>query len=211
MRTPRRLAANAIVIAVALAASGAPAAAAAPVDLATLVASWPASFRVSGVKTEPTYLETLDIARNGDVFSVLGGAPAFAERSLESVRVDAAGKIAWISCPAPMDCTTPGPPSGFLATAAAVAAWRKGTLGGSATPVAFGARTVVCIPAEKLGVTAPILDPCFDQKTGAVLAQRHRLSGAFDGPTLEASTLKIAAPEPRVLSATLPKTMESTE
>ncbi len=209
MRTLRRLTADAIVIAAsALTVSGAEAA---PVNLATLVEAWPTNFRVSGVKTEPTYLETLDIARSGDVFSVLGGAPAFAERSLESVRVDAAGKIAWISCPAPMDCTTPEPPSGFLATAAAVAAWRRGTLSGSATPVAFGARTVVCIPAEKLGVTAPILDPCFDQKTGAVLAQRHRLSGAFDGPTLEASTLKIAAPEPRVLSATLPKTMESTE
>jgi hypothetical protein len=178
------------------------------VDLAALVASWPARYAVSGVKTEPTYLEAIDVVRNGDIFAVRGGAPAFAERSVESVRVDGAGAIVHLVCPRGMDCSGTEPPSGFLATAAVIAAARQGKLSGPVEPVPFGNRMVVCIPAERIGIDQPILDPCLDEATGAVLAQRHRLTGAFDGPTLEPTSMKIVSNTGSSLYASLPTFME---
>jgi hypothetical protein len=52
---------------------------------------------------------------------------------------------------------------------------------------------VVCVPAERIGLARPLFDPCFDSATGAALAQRHRLTGKFDGPSLEPTSVRIAS------------------
>jgi hypothetical protein len=40
-----------------------------------------------------------------------------------------------------------------------------------------------------------VLDPCIDARSGAVMAQRHRRSGEFDGPSLDpwSITLSVSA------------------
>lgn len=159
--------------------------AAAPVELTKVAASWTESFTVTGIKTEPTYIEHVTITRKENVFTVAGGAMVHMEPSVESVRLADDGSIEHIVCPAAMDCSTPRPLTGFLATASVLSAARTGRLTGTVIPQAFGNRTVVCVPAEQIGVDDPVLDPCLDIETGAVLAQRHRRSGTYDGPTFD--------------------------
>lgn len=144
------------------------AAAAEPVDIGRLVNSWPAAFVMTGTKTEPTYIYHVRVTRSGDRFDLAGGAPLNVEPAHETVTIGD-GQA----------------PIGFLATASIVAAVRAGRLTGGFEPVTFGERSVVCIPAETIGVARPIVDPCVDLETGAVLAQRHRLTGDFDGPSLD--------------------------
>lgn len=167
---------------------------AAPVDIAAWVRTWPDRFSVAGDKNEPTYLAAIDIARDGDRFTITGGAPAWAERSTEAISVAADGRLSHAVCPRAMRCDDGRVPSGFLAQAALLGAARAGRPLGTAEPVAYGARRVLCIDAERLGIAEPILDPCFDVATGAVLAQRHRLSGAFDGPSLDPWSIRVAVP-----------------
>lgn len=144
------------------------AAAAEPVDIGRLVASWPDHFVMTGTKTEPTYVYHVEVSRDGEVFRLTGGAPLNTEPLRDSVTV-ADGRQ----------------PIGFLATASIIGAVRSGQLSGSFEPRPFGDRQVVCVPAEAIGVDRPIVDPCVDTETGAVLAQRHRLTGDFDGPSLD--------------------------
>lgn len=167
--------------------------AAEPVDLAALAASWTESYRVTGIKTEPTYVEHVTITRDNDVFTVAGGAMVHMEPSIESVRLADDGSVEHLVCPAAMDCSTPRPLTGFLATASVLSAARTGRLTGTVFPQAFGDRTVVCVPAEQIGVDDPVLDPCLDIETGAVLAQRHRRSGTYDGPTFDPWSVTVTA------------------
>jgi len=162
------------------------------VDLAAWESRLPSVFAVSGIKTEPTYEEAIDIRREGDVFTVIGGAPGWAKRATESVRVTGDGTILE-RCASDPTCGITATPAGFLATALLVSAARRHRLHGQVVAVPFGARMVVCVPAETLGVPLPIFDPCFDRTTGAVLAQRHRLSGRFDGPSLDAASVRVEA------------------
>ena len=164
-----------------------------PVELVDVAATWTQSYTVTGIKTEPTYIEHVTITRNDDVFTVAGGAMVHMEPSVESVRLDDSGRIEHIVCPAAMDCTTPRPLTGFLATASVLSAARSGRLTGSVIPQTFGNRTVVCVPAEQIGVADPVLDPCLDLETGAVLAQRHRRSGTYDGPTFDPWSVTVTA------------------
>ncbi len=174
----------------ALAASAAPAA---PLDIVALARIWPTAFQVRGDKNEPTYLAAIDIVREGDLFTITGGAPAWAARSTEAIEVLPDGTLAHRICPKGMDCHAGDMPSGFLATAALLAALRKGKALGTASSQPYGTRSVVCVPADRLGIAEPVLDPCFDVATGAVLAQRHRLSGRFDGPSLDPWSIRIVA------------------
>jgi hypothetical protein len=165
---------------------------AAEIDLARWAAGLPPRFSVAGVKTEPTYQERVEITRDGDLFTLVGGAPAWAERSQESIVVARDGALRHAACPAGMDCAAAPTPTGFLASALLVSALRRKLPLGAAATAAFGARRIVCIPAQRIGVVRPILDPCFDVATGAAIAQRHRLSGRFDGPSLEPTSLRVA-------------------
>jgi hypothetical protein len=160
------------------------------VDLARWAAGLPTHWAVHGVKTEPTYEEAVDLSRNGDFFAVTGGAPGWAARSSESVLVSSGGALLRRPCGAAEDCALARPPSGFLAAAALISAQRRGALAGVGIAQPFGARYVLCIDALMLGFDRPILDPCFDRWTGAAIAHRHRLNGHFDGPTLEAYSLR---------------------
>lgn len=165
---------------------------AAPIDLARWASGLPPRFSVHGVKTEPTYQEIVDIRREGDVFTLVGGAPAWAERSQESVVVARDGALRYALCPGGRSCETAPIPTGFLATALLVSTARRGRLHGASATTAFGGRQIVCVPAERIGIARPLFDPCFDWRSGAVLAQRHRLTGQFDGPSLEPTSVKVA-------------------
>ncbi len=160
-------------------------------DIARLAKAWPKHFTLSGTKTEPTYIEQVRLTRNGDVFTLSGGAPAGMAQSREVVSVAAGGDIRPILCPAAMRCAAPLQPGGFLASAAIVAAARRGTLHGRLAPLRFGGYRIVCIPAEKIGVAHAVLDPCVEVGSGAVLAQRHRLSGKFEGPSLDPWSIEL--------------------
>jgi len=164
-----------------------------PVRIADVAASWPTSYTVTGTKTEPTYIEHVTIMRNDDVFTVAGGAMVNMEPSIESVRLGTDGTIEHVVCPTAMDCSVSRPLSGFLATASVLSAARSGRLTASVVPQPFGDRTVVCIPAEQIGIDTPVLDPCLDTETGAVLAQRHRRSGTYDGPTFDPWSVTVTA------------------
>ena len=162
------------------------------IDVAAWARSLPPSFSVAGDKVEPTYAAFVEIRRDHDVISVVGGAPAWMERSRESIAVDAEGVMRHIDCPKGMDCRGAPRPAGFLATASLLAASRRGELSGRLPTEAYGAFEVVCVPAEALGVEQPILDPCFERGSGAAIAQKSRFSHRFDGPSLDPYTLHIS-------------------
>jgi hypothetical protein len=160
-------------------------------DIARLAQGWPKHFTLSGTKTEPTYVEQVRLTRSGDVFTLSGGAPAGMVQSREVVSVTPGGDIRPIVCPAAMRCVAPLQPGGFLASAAIVAAARRGKLHGRLAPLRLGSYQVVCIPAEEIGVAHAVLDPCVEIRSGAVLAQRHRLSGKFEGPSLDPWSIEL--------------------
>jgi hypothetical protein len=163
------------------------------IDVAAWVARWPIQFSVQGGKSEPAYVEAINIDRRDDIFLTVGGAPAWAERQTESVSVAPDGAIRHLICPKAMNCDDTFPGITFLSSASLLAAYRANRPLGRATPVSYGARKIVCIPAERIGVTGAVLDPCFDLETGAVLAQRLRLDGRIDGPSLDPGSIRISS------------------
>jgi hypothetical protein len=168
-----------------------PAPAKEPLNIVRLARSWPAHFALSGTKTEPTYIEHVQMYRDGNVFTLEGGAPAGMTPSVEIVTVAQDGTLTATVCPKAMNCALPLRPDGFLASAAILGALRRGKLKGRLEPRRFGRYWVVCVPAEQLGIAHPILDPCVEIHTGAVLAQRHRRTGRFDGPSLDPSSIRL--------------------
>ncbi|MFT4183917.1 MAG: hypothetical protein QM636_18590 [Rhizobium sp.] len=164
---------------------------AAEIDLRAWANSLPVAFSVSGVKNEPTYLAAIDIWRQGDRITIRGGAPAWMDRSVEAVDVHADGTMTHAICPAGMDCSGTSVAAGFLSTASVIAAARTGRLHGSVPVEAYGPFQVLCIPAEQLAIRDPILDPCFEISSGAAIAQKHRTSHRFDGPSLDPSSIGI--------------------
>jgi hypothetical protein len=165
-------------------------------DVAATVRGWPDRFELIGSKTEPTWVEHVRLMRRGDVFILEGGGLAGGEQTTESVEVTRSGTIRHLQCPAARDCSDASPLAGFLASAQVLASLRAGLLKGSARVVAYGERHVFCLPAEAIGVQEPILDPCFDVATGAVLAQRDRIDGSWGGPSLDKATLRFGEPVP---------------
>lgn len=164
---------------------------AADVDLASWARALPQQFSASGSKNEPTYLAAVDISRDGDRFVIRGGAPAWMPRSVEAVTVSVDGTITHDICPAGMDCRQVAKPAGFLSSAALLAASRRGLLHGSATIEPYGVFSVVCVPGEQLAIDNPILDPCFEIDSGAAIAEKHRTSHRFDGPSLDPVSVRI--------------------
>jgi hypothetical protein len=164
------------------------------VDIGEIAKQWPDAFDLLGTKTEPTWIEHVSLRRRGDVFLLEGGGLGGLEQVVEAVHVTKTGAIQHLACPPMRDCSEGEPLSGFLASAQFLAYHRSSRLHGSAAVVPYGDRHVFCLPAEMIGVQDPILDPCFDVATGAVLAQRHRNDGSFDGPSLDASTIRFLTP-----------------
>lgn len=155
------------------------------VDIVAAEASWHSQFLLSGTKTEPTYIEHIRLRRDGDIFILEGGAPAGMAPSRESIMLRADGTLTHLDCPAGMRCGGAEAPSGFLASAAILAAIRGQELSGRFPLLPYGDLQLVCIPAERLGIHHALLDPCIDAHTGAVIAQRDRRSGEFAGPSLD--------------------------
>ena len=76
----------------------------ASIDVAAWVKNWPARFSVVGGKSEPAYVEAINIDRHGDVFTTIGGAPAWEKRAVETVSISPAGKVTRVACPSGIDC-----------------------------------------------------------------------------------------------------------
>jgi hypothetical protein len=129
------------------------------IDIAAAEASWRPQFVLTGTKTEPTYVEHIRLERAGDVFVLQGGAPAGMASSRESVALRADGRLVHLECPTGMRCDGTETPSGFLASAAILAAIRDRHLSGSFPLLPYGDLQLVCIPAELLGIRDPVLDP----------------------------------------------------
>jgi hypothetical protein len=162
------------------------------VDVAAAEAGWSPYFVLTGTKTEPTYVEHVRLERAGDIFILEGGAPAGMETAREIVALRADGALSHLECPAAARCGSSEPPSGFLASAVVLAAIRHRQLSGRFPLLPYGGLELICIPAEQLGIRAAVLDPCIDIRSGAVVAQRHRRSGEFDGPTLDSWSMNIS-------------------
>jgi hypothetical protein len=166
--------------------------AASSIDIGAAAKSWAPQFVLTGTKTEPTYIEHIRLERDGARFVLQGGAPAGMPSSREVVLIDADGSLRHIECPAAMRCDNTEPPSGFLASAAIVAAIGHGRLSGFFQAFPYGSYRLVCVSAEKLGVREAILDPCVEIRSGAVMALRHRMSGQFEGPSLDPWSINIS-------------------
>jgi hypothetical protein len=164
------------------------------IDIALAAASWGPRFILTGTKTEPTYIEHIRLERDGDLFILQGGAPAGMAPSRESITLGADGTLRHLDCPTGMSCDTIEPPSGFLASAVILSAIRQQRLSGRFPIVSYGGLELFCIPADRLGVQNAVLYPCVDAHSGAVVAQRHRRSGEFDGPSLDPSSIDLSIP-----------------
>ena len=186
---------------IAMAAAGG-AGAAPTIDIAAAQLSWGPQFVLTGTKTEPTYIEHIRLERDRDLFILQGGAPAGMASSRESVALRFDGSLAHIDCPAAMLCDSAEPPSGFLATAVILAAIRQQRLSGRFPLVPYGDLQLVCIPAERLGIRDAVLDPCVEAQSGAVVAQRHRQSGEFDGPSLDRWSISLSTSPVQLTSST---------
>jgi hypothetical protein len=170
--------------------------AASSVDIGAAAKSWAPQFVLTGTKTEPTYIEHIRLERDGDLFVLQGGAPAGMPSSREIVVIAADGSLRHIECPAAMRCDNTEPPSGFLASAAIVAAISRGRLSGFFQAFSYGSYRLVCVSADKLGVREAILDPCVEIRSGAVMALRHRVSGKFEGPSLDPWSINLSTRNP---------------
>jgi hypothetical protein len=167
------------------------------VELAALTGSWSPDWTVVGAKTEPTYVEHVRISRRGDRFSLEADANG-AQFGRTELSVDDRGRITVLACPPGARCDAR--PTGFLATVLLVAAARRHPLTGRVPVLPYAGRWVACIPAELVWVdpdnsgtvdSPPVLDPCLDVLTGAVLAQRSRHNDRFTGPSLDEGTLVV--------------------
>lgn len=172
------------------------------IDIAAAAASWHGQFLLSGTKTEPTYIEHIRLTRDGDLFILEGGAPAGMAPSRESLTLRPDGTLIHLDCPAAMRCDGMELPSGFLASAAILAAIRGRQLSGRFPLLPYGGFALVCIPAERLGIRDAVLDPCIDARSGAVIAQRHRRSGEFDGPSLDPWSITLSTSPIQLTSST---------
>jgi hypothetical protein len=171
------------------------------IDLTAAAAFWGPRFILTGTKTEPTYIEHIRLERYDDLFILRGGAPAGMAPSRESIALDANGTLKHVDCPPGMSCDTMDLPSGFLASAVILAAIRQQRLSGRFPLLSYGGLELVCIPADRLGLQDAVLDPCLEVHSGAVVAQRHRRSGKFDGPSLDPWSINLSIPPPQFVSS----------
>ncbi|MEV7692154.1 hypothetical protein AB0N73_02355 [Microbacterium sp. NPDC089189] len=164
------------------------------VELATVVASWPAAYEATGMKSEPLYTEHIAVSRDDDTFrvriEVLGQGDAALGTQDSTVRVADDGTVSWVSgcTKTPALCADDTQLRGFLATAALVGLDRQGRLPATGTARDLHGTAVVCVADADLHPdAAPAtvrLDPCFDRATGAVVGHYSPGSDAFVGATL---------------------------
>lgn len=155
---------------------------------------------VVGSKSEPTYVESIRISRQGDRFTF--DAEVNGQRfGRVEMSVDDRGQVAVLACPREASCDVR--PSGYLATVQALAMVRRGQGAGATAVFQYADREIACVPADVLRGTLPntevdggpaiaarpVSSPCLDVETGAVLAQRSCDGGGFVGPTLDEGTL----------------------
>ena len=144
------------------------------------------------MKTEPTFVEHVEYARQGDHF-VLSGDISGEQLGLEALDLGSDGAISVAACPDGSVCSD-APPIGFLSTVAVLAALRSGRLSGSGDLISYAGRTGVCVPLEAIQPTldAPVVtDPRLDLQTGALLAERRRFDGQFGGAMLDESSFHL--------------------
>jgi hypothetical protein len=162
------------------------------VDLATVARDWTVDYVVHGTKTEPTFVEHVEYARQGDRFFLRGDIDG-EQLGLQALDLAPDGSISVDSCPPGTGCSD-APPNGFLSTIAVLAALRTGRLTGSGDVVSYAGRQGVCIPLEAIQpeLKSPVvLDPCLDLQTGALLAERRRFDGQFGGAMLDEASFLI--------------------
>lgn len=162
------------------------------VDLASVAQAWNMDFAVRGSKTEPTFVEHVEYAREGDRF-VLSGDIAGEQLGQLALDLGSDGSISVAACPEADTCSD-APPNGFLSTVSVLAALRSGRLSGTGDLINYAGRTGVCVPLEAIQPTldAPVvLDPCLDLQTGALLAERRRFDGQFGGAMLDEATVRL--------------------
>jgi hypothetical protein len=157
---------------------------------------------VIGTKSEPTYVETIRISRDGDRFALDAEANGQRVGRVE-MSVDDRGQVAVLACPRGATCDLR--PTGYLATIQVLAMVRRGERTGTAPVLRYAGRDIACVPAGLLwgtpaesdaartvgsaGMVRAVSSPCLDTETGAVLAQQSCDGGAFVGPTLDEGTL----------------------
>jgi hypothetical protein len=155
---------------------------------------------VIGTKSEPTFVETIRISRNGDRFALDAEVSGQRVGRVE-MSVDDRGRVAVLACPRGGACDLR--PTGYLAAVQVLAMVRRGEGAGMAPVLRYAGRDVACVPAgllrgapsdaESAGGSSMVLravsNPCLDMETGAVLAQQSCDGGAFVGPTLDEGTL----------------------
>ena len=174
------------------------------VELATLARSWSSNWMVIGTKSEPTYVETIRISRNGDRFTFDAEANGQPFGRVE-MTVDDSGQVAVLACPRGASCDLR--PTGYLATVQVLAMVRRGQGFGTAPVLRYAGREIACVPANLLRANTEVdsssamalravSSPCLDVETGAVLAQRSCDDGGFVGPTLDEGTLIVHASKP---------------
>lgn len=198
-------AAGAAVLATAL--GGAAAATAPPAEstLASIVASWPSAYTVTGTKAEPLYTERIGVVRAGDRFALrieaIGQGDAAMGVQESSVHVTAEGAVTWDSGCGKDAASCEDDPAlrGFLATAALIGLARTDRLPATAESRELHGTAVLCVDDAELYPDAPPaivrLDPCFDRSTGAVLGHWSPGSQAFVGATLAAG-FRVAVDDP---------------
>ena len=169
--------------------------------------SWPRHYELSATHSEQQYVENVRLLRSGSDFVLIGGVspPDLPLRitvqvgSDGSIRgTDAAGRE--IVCPDAVAIPCALPLRGLLASAAVLAAARRGAMPQVLVRAMFAGRCVICVDAAQIAAAAaptaplepPIVDPCLDARTGAVLAFRHRRSGQFEGASLDPESIHIA-------------------
>jgi hypothetical protein len=183
------------------------------VALAPIVHGWGEGYEVSGAKSEPLYIEHISSTRVGDTFAVRIEVLAQGDTALgtqeSAVRVTAQGRVEWIvGCTMAVSVCADDPAlRGFLAPAAMLALQRTGRLPETGTARTLAGTPVVCIDDSALYPRAPAattdLQPCFSQKSGALLGHYSEVDGDFIGSTLEAGLVDKATPSPDLLASIL--------
>ena len=169
--------------------------------------SWPRHYEVSATHSEPQYVEHVRLLRSGSNFVLIGGVSLRDVPLRMKVQVGSDGSIRGtdatgqeIVCPDAVAVPCALPLRGFLASAAVLAAARRGAMPRVLVRALYAGRCVVCVDAAQIATAAapspalepPIVDPCLDARTGAVLAFRHRRSEHFEGASLDPESIRIA-------------------
>lgn len=156
--------------------------------------NWHQNYTVTGLKTEPTYVEDITYGRWGNRFavraSVNGSLLGYTEIWLGS-----SGEASVQRCSAGLKCR-PFPPSGYLVTVSVLAASYRHYLHSVGRVFSYRGRKIICLESPVPGVqVSKVGSPCFDSETGAYIAERS--GKGFGGPMVDSWSLRLSLrPEP---------------